>query len=329
MSMMKKIFFTLFSLSLIIGYMIFSWPEKRDDLKIVMLDVGQGDAFYIRTPEGRDILIDGGPDRSVLWELGSVMPPFDYTLEYVIATHPDADHIAGLAEIPEMFFIDTLITNGVQKETGVSQAITALSQQRKHIHAVRGQKIEIEKDLFIEFLHPVPSALHGDAYNNDSLVFILRYKDFSALFTGDIEMEVEEELVAFFGDALDVDMLKIPHHGSKTSTTEGLLSATSPQIALMSLGKENTFGHPHTTVLWRIEQRAIELWRTDVNGRVECYSDGANLYCDSYSRTTSLLPAINGTVWCNDSGIISRIRSLPVVAYPPACSIKNAIGFTS
>lgn len=257
------------------AYIAISWPRSTGKLIISMLDVGQGDAIHIRTPLGKDILIDGGPDRAVLQELGETMPPTDHTLEYVIVTHPDADHVAGLADVPDIYSIQTLITNGVPKETAFAEAVDALHPQ----HVRRGQTLQIEEGLTLEFLHPDPNHLHGDAYNNDSITFILHYRDFTALFTGDIEMEVEKELASLYGRALNVDLLKAAHHGSKTSSTQELLDVTQPTTVLMSLGQDNKFGHPHDGPMYRLQQTGATIYRTDQQGRITCRTGGADVAC--------------------------------------------------
>lgn len=270
----------LLSIALTVAFAVatlISWPRPSGELEITMLDIGQGDAIYIRTPHGQDILIDGGPDRSVITELGESMPPFDHIIEWVLATHPDADHIAGIPEVAEVYTINTLITNGVPKDTGYAQAVDALHPATKQ----RGQTLTIEEDLTLEFLHPDPNALHGDAYNDDSLVFILRYRDFSMLFTGDIEESVEHDLAMLYRQHLDVDIVKIAHHGSKTSTTPEFLQATTPELALISVGQDNRFGHPHAGPLYRLQQSSVPVLRTDQNGRITCSSDGIHFSCQT------------------------------------------------
>lgn len=271
---MKIVLSITLAIALVIATLL-SWPKPSGQLEITMLDVGQGDAIYIRTPGEQDILIDGGPDRSVIYELGQSMPPLDHTLEWVLATHPDADHIAGIPEVAQVVDIATLITNGVPKDTVYANAVDALQPTT----AQRGQTLALENELTLEFLHPDPLALHGDAYNDDSLVFIVRYRDFSMLFTGDIEESVERDLAALYTQQLDVDILKVAHHGSKTSTTPELLHATTPELALMSVGQDNRFGHPHAGTLYRLEQYTIPVLRTDQHGRITCTSDGEEYAC--------------------------------------------------
>lgn len=257
---------------------------QNGELHIVMLDVGQGDAIYIRTPEGMDMLIDGGPDRHVVHQLGSVMPPYDRSLELVIASHPDADHIAGLTELPEIFQIGTYIHSGVEKSTGFTAAIDEWPQ-RYGVHvleAYRGWRLDLEQDLWLEFIHPDPKNLHEEV-NDDSVMFVLHYKEFEALFTGDSSIEIEEEIIEHYGphaqEVLESDLLKVGHHGSKTSTSQAFLNITTPEIALINVGWQNKFGHPHEGPMRRLSKATQKIFRTDIQGRIECKTDGYSVEC--------------------------------------------------
>lgn len=259
------------------------WNDQRirstNDLEIVMLNIGQGDAIYIRTPNGYDILIDGGPDRTVIQELGSVMPPFDHTLDLVIASHPDADHIGGLAELTDSYTINTYIHSGVIKETGSARALTEWEDlYGTHVlQAYRGWNLHIEQDLWLEFIHPDPTHFHEEV-NDDSVMFLLHYKEFTVLFTGDSAVEVEKEIIAHYGttaaQVLDADVLKVGHHGSRTSTSQELLDISTPRTALINVGLQNKFGHPHPEPMRRLEKIVQYIYRTDLHGRIYCSSDG-------------------------------------------------------
>lgn len=253
----------------------FSWhqAQRTSELQLFMLNIGQGDAFYIRTPNGNDVLIDGGPDRSFLHELGTVMPAWDHTLEWVIATHPDSDHVSGIVELGESYRVKTLITNGDTKKTAASEALLHFAHTTpQHTRvATAGDRIMIEPDLWITFLSPSlsPGNTFYDA-NDLSLVFTLRYKNRIALFTGDASEQVEKTLYDSPLLPAHVDLLKVSHHGSKTGTSRAFLQAITPTIALISAGKENRYGHPHAAPLYRLRQIGAEIWRTDVDGRVRC-----------------------------------------------------------
>lgn len=260
----------------------FYWYQVRqtDALQVFMLNIGQGDAFYIRTPNGNDLLIDGGPDRTLLHELGAVMPAWDHSLEWVIATHPDSDHVTGIVELGDSYTVETLITNGDTKKTAASQALTQFAQTTpQHTRvATAGDRMLIEPDLWITFLSPASEYTFYDS-NDLSLVFTLQYKNSIALFTGDASEQVEKTLYDSPLLPAHVDLLKVSHHGSKTATSRAFLQAITPTIALISAGKENRYGHPHAAPLYRLRQINAEIWRTDQQGRVRCVSNGTEFTC--------------------------------------------------
>lgn len=264
-----------------ISYSVFVWQQTHyTGLVIAMLNIGQGDSFYIRTPAGKDIVIDGGPDRSVLSELGRVMPSQDHVIELVVATHPDADHITGLTQLRDTYTVETLMTNGETKQTGVATALERWQEDGSaHVlHPQRGDRLDIEPDLWLEFLSP-STQRHEDA-NDDSIVFILHYKNATALFTGDASSTVEQEILDTFDRAqLDVDLLKASHHGSHTGSSMDFLRVVKPEIALISAGVNNKYGHPHASVLYHLEQVSEAVFRTDRVGRLRCTSHGENFLC--------------------------------------------------
>lgn len=277
---MKYILF-FFGCVAFIVYCASQWkPLLSTELFIAALDIGQGDSIYIRTPQGTDILIDGGEDRAVIHELGEVMPPYDHTLEFVIATHPDADHIGGLPELTESYTVEHFIMNGdIIKNTAPAEALREWAQHDiETFTAYRGWNVTIEPDVWLEFVHPDPTHPHKET-NDDSVMFILHYKEFSAMFTGDASSEVEQELIDA-GILQDVDLLKVGHHGSKTSTSTAFLDALHPEGAIISVGEGNKFGHPHAGPLMRLEQRGIQIFRTDLSGRIECRSNGKQYTCE-------------------------------------------------
>lgn len=256
-----------------VAYGFFSWtPLYTPELTVVMLNIGQGDAIYIRTPEGTDILIDGGPDRSVLFELGRVMPPLDHHIEYVIATHPDADHINGLVELPSMYTIGTLVMNGDPRDTTAANALRSWQEQGISVVDVsRGDVLSADVPLTV--VHPDPSETYEDT-NARSLVLLMRYGDMDLLFTGDATVESEYEMMQWYVQTydkpIDVDLLKVGHHGSHTSTSAEFVKRTTPSIALISAGVENRYGHPHPSVITRLERAGVQVFRTDRDGRVRC-----------------------------------------------------------
>jgi competence protein ComEC len=251
-------------------------PDGR--LHVYFLDVGQGDAILLRTPDGRQILVDGGPSPAALLDaLGDQMPFWDHSLDLVILTHPDGDHMEGLLALPARYAIGQAV-DAVDASSGEDAAawIGALTEAGvPHALAQRGMQIRAG-DLLLTVLNPGPEhdALVDDG-NAGSLVLRLDYGETSLLLTGDTPQSSEEEMLAA-GLPLDADALKVAHHGSAGSSSARFLAAVSPDVAVIQVGANNDYGHPAPDVLDRLQ--GIEVWRTDLNGRVEMISDGARLW---------------------------------------------------
>ncbi|MBI2411317.1 MAG: MBL fold metallo-hydrolase [Candidatus Kerfeldbacteria bacterium] len=269
-----------------VTYCLWQWqPTTTHTLSITALNVGQGDSIYIRTPQGNDILVDGGPDRSVLYQLGEAMPPYDHTLELVISTHPDSDHIAGLGELPERYTIGHLIISGAPKDTAAAAAVQAWPERYgiEVWQAYRGWRLDIEDGVWLEFLNPADPAHVEPETNDNSVSIILHYKDATALMMGDVSGRIENEIVASYPEfgqsSMDIDLLKVSHHGSRYSTTPELLAATTPEVALISVGAQNKYGHPTFATLKRLQQSGAVVFRTDQQGRVTCTTPGDHFTC--------------------------------------------------
>jgi len=218
--------------------------------KIIACDVGQGDA--ILSIYGKiQILIDGGPDSKVLDCLGKYIPYWDNTLELVILTHPDKDHFGGLIDVFERYevlnYLKTKAINSSQ-DYQVLESIVG-SKGIDTIYATDELDIRLGK-IYLDILNPKDSSkayIEDKDLNNSSIVFTLRFKNFEALLTGDIEIEGINELIKE-GKISEVEYIKIPHHGSKNNITSGLLRFSSPEVAVISVG-ENSYGHPSQEVL--------------------------------------------------------------------------------
>jgi len=268
-------------LSAVGSFFVVHGPAQADGLlHIYFLNVGQGDSIFIQAPDGTQILIDGGPGSRVIQELGSVLPIGDRSIDAVIATHTDADHITGLVEVLKQYEVAQII------ETGMSCVTVICSQWEREasaegsprIIAQRGYRVSLGDEFILEVVSPAQSV-KGQTLsktNNGAIVLKLRYKNQTALFTGDIEKKVEDELLRD-GIALDVDFLKVAHHGSKTSTTQSFLDAVSPLIAFIQVGSTNRYGHPAPPTIERLEKfPGLVYYRTDINGRIELLLDGQN-----------------------------------------------------
>ncbi|OGJ15591.1 MAG: hypothetical protein A2632_00140 [Candidatus Pacebacteria bacterium RIFCSPHIGHO2_01_FULL_46_16] len=269
-------------------------------LRLTMCDVGQGDAILIAW-QSNQVLIDAGRGEKVLSCLWSELPFFDRTLELVVATHPDADHIGGLPLVFDQFSIQSLLLPPVTRETADFVALShSVSREIELIGRVvpakRGQKIILADELTLTVLAPLAQPgknklkkslatetelsafadfqpIPDGESNNWSIVLLLQYKHFTTLLTADAETPLELALLQA-GVVDDIDVLKVGHHGSKSSTTEAFLRIISPETSLISVGKNNPYGHPTEVVLDRLRDRGVEILRTDELGSVSIESDG-------------------------------------------------------
>lgn len=245
-------------------------------LRVWFLDIGQGDAIFIETPNQKQILIDGGPDQTILSKLPSIMWPWDRTIDAIVVTHPDADHVSGLISVFERYDVATIYETGVRGGTPVIAKLeeTMDAQQAARVLGRAGQSFVIDGVTFDIIWPTVDATKTQKDRNNTSIVLRVRYGKTVFLFTGDAEEVVEDE----FGiSAGDVNVLKVGHHGSKTSTSFELLQTIKPEIAVISAGVDNRYGHPHPIVLWRLTQQDSRIWRTDLDGDILVSTDGISV----------------------------------------------------
>ena len=219
------------------------------------------------------MLIDGGPDRSVLEQLGQVIPFWDRTIDIVVATHPDKDHIAGLIPVVEYFKVGRLIDNGAEHDTVYYEQ---LELSHDSLASVGEQVWWLDRDagVYMQVLDGAGVARAGSDSNDQSLILRLVYGNASVLLTGDASSAVERALVRQYGDSLRSDILKLGHHGSKTSTSQYFLDTVQPQIVVASAGCDNRYGHPHPDIVARVSH--ARLFDTCVDGLVKLHSDGVS-----------------------------------------------------
>jgi len=250
-------------------------PDRR--LHIHFLDVGQGDAIFIESPDGQQILVDGGPSPSVLLShLGRRMPFWDHSLDLVVLTHPEEDHVNGLVDVLERYEVGLVLDSGQECTSATCAAWRSLVEEKKILYrrAQAEMNLELGGGVRLDVLHPPTPLLTNTAsdINNNSVVLRLEYGRFSVLLTGDIMAEAENTLLAS-GRALDSLVLKVPHHGADTSLSEPFLEAVSPRLAVISVGPDNRFGHPGEVTLEKLE--GIATYQTDLDGSIEVISDGS------------------------------------------------------
>lgn len=252
----------------------FVWKEilARDYyLKVIFFEVGEGDSIFIETPQGHQILIDGGPSgKKILSKLAQQLPFWDRVLDLVILTHPDYDHLAGLNYVLKRYKVENILWTGVKKETKTFKRWqdNLKKEKAKILIAKKGQKIRAA-DLSFLVLYP-QQTLEGGFFkkrtNDTSIVLKASFFGTDFLFPGDITQRVEKKLLR---EELESEILKVPHHGSKTSSSKDFLGQVSPEVAVISSGADNHYGHPHQEVLQRLKQFNIKVLRTDHQGDIK------------------------------------------------------------
>lgn len=252
--------------------------DRHGVLTVAFLDVGQGDAIYIEAPNGNQMLIDGGPSSGVeLRALGRVMPFWDRSIDVVLATHPDQDHIGGLSAVLEAFSVEKVVTTENTTDTGAyaefEKEITIRHTER--ILARRSERIILDEGVVLEVLFPDRST-RGWETNTGSIVARLSYGDVSFLFTGDSPQVIEKYLSGKDGRRLHATVLKLGHHGSRTSSSRVFLSAVDPLYAVISAGFHNKYGHPHQEVIDLLNELKISFVSTADRGDLVFRTDGTN-----------------------------------------------------
>ena len=267
----------------LIGLNILVWVllalKPAGTLTVSFLDVGQGDAILIQSPTGTEVLIDGGRDRSILRALTKQMGPLDRTIDLVVATHPDADHIGGLSAVFDRYQIDTFMEPGVASDTTPSESLASRLQQEKDVETIvarRGDRIELGGGAYADILFPDRTVTTLET-NTASVIMRVVYGETSFLLTGDAPTSVEEWLVVLDGSTLASDVLKAGHHGSRTSTSDTFLSTVDPHTVVVSAGKDNSYGHPHTEIVERIRASGAALASTLGEGPVTFVSNGTTI----------------------------------------------------
>ena len=247
-----------------------------NNFKVYFIDVGQGDSTLIITPQGKTILIDGGGSEN--YDVGkNILLPYLLdrkvtNLDYVIISHFDTDHVGGILTVLEELNVKKVIT-GKQYESSENYEKFLRIVKSKNIlvkQVQKGDMINVENDVKIKVLFPEEKMIEENSINNNSLVFKLMYKEFSILFTGDIERISEERLVKLYSNTniLKSTILKVAHHGSKTSSIQEFLELVHPKIALIGVGKNNLYGHPNQEVIERLEVFCAKIYRTDNEGEI-------------------------------------------------------------
>lgn len=284
----------------------FSSRGHDGKLRVDFLDVGQGDCALITTPDGTTLLIDGGgrpgpfnkaspgeleqqfePDSRGIGE--AVVSEYLWwrglkQIDYVIATHADADHIDGLNDVARNFSVRAaLAARTPPSDREYLEFTDTLASQRVPIRLIGGGDVLRVGGVELDVLWPWRGYVGAPSANNASLVMRLRYGERTLLFTGDIEAAAESGLLRI-GDQLKADVVKVPHHGSKTSSTQSFVTATSPRLAVISVGQTSIFGHPHRKVVERWKAAGAEVLTTGNSGMITIVTDGRALKVETFAR---------------------------------------------
>lgn len=282
--------------SVLVWYQVFTFSgfgsgeDSSGLLRVAFLDIGQGDAIFIETPNGNQMLIDGGPSGKILQQLSRQMSFFDNSIDVIMVTNPDRDHIGGFIEVLKKFDVSLVIEPGTVTDTqaykNLERSIFAEKDindvPAKKIIARRGMDFLLDTDVHLRILFP-DKDVSTLSTNDGSIVARLVYKNTSIMLTGDAPEKTEKYLVALEAGLsatssahLDSDILKVGHHGSRTSTSQEFLRAVTPDFAVISAGKNNSYGHPSNEVLDRLVSQSVQVLGTYIEGTVVFESDGEN-----------------------------------------------------
>ncbi|MBI2989669.1 MAG: MBL fold metallo-hydrolase [Candidatus Magasanikbacteria bacterium] len=274
-----------------------NFSSKKSDvslpLRVYFFDIGQGDATFIEFPNGEQMLIDCAVDARILEALGRTMSFYDREIDYLVVTHPDMDHYGGCIDLLHRFRIKTLIYDGFEKNE--SEYWRFFMDTLRSFEASGLNFIQADSEFSwdrggtrVDFLFPdrdiliqgPPKGVDPSSGNNASIVIKMTYGSQDFLFMADAEYELEQYLLEKYGDRLEVEVLKVGHHGSDTSSSQNFLDQVNPTYAIISSGEDNKYGHPSKRVLKRLERKGATIWRTDREGDIlmSVYHDTIEMY---------------------------------------------------
>ncbi|OGI83782.1 hypothetical protein A2903_01095 [Candidatus Nomurabacteria bacterium RIFCSPLOWO2_01_FULL_33_17] len=267
------IFIFLIIILLIIFYS--KKPATEIPLKIIMLDIGQGDAIYIETPNGKNMLIDSGRDRTITYELGNIIPAGKKNIDTIEISNPDLDHIGGIPFVMEKYSISQILSPGTNHDSLDSYKEIEKIAKDKKIPIIRAKQgtifvLDSINNVTYKILWPENNVRNWEA-NASSMIGLLEYNGHKVLLTGDAPKEVEDQIVSKYKNELqNIDILKVGHHGSKTSTGGALAMLARPKYALISAGLKNYYGHPHKETLDILNSVNSKILLTATHGQITC-----------------------------------------------------------
>ena len=278
---MKKYWLWILAFGLLITTVFLfclDWQNSHKQFTFGMLDIGQGDGLFIESPTGTQVLVDGGPPKNILGKLSQVMSPFDRSIDAIIITNPDQDHIGGFLDVLKFYKVGEVFESGTWNDSKTYQNLEKEIADKKipDILAKRGMRLDLGGGVFIDILFPDRDVSDWPT-NDGSVVARLTYGDMSIMLTGDATMKTESFVLKDNNLAdLKSNFLKVGHHGSRYSSSLEFVKAIAPNYALISVGKDNKYGHPNQETLNTLLQVGAKIFRTDELGTILIKSDGKN-----------------------------------------------------
>ncbi|MCU0660091.1 MAG: MBL fold metallo-hydrolase [Candidatus Pacebacteria bacterium] len=271
---------------LMLGTILIWWIlwqiEHKQYMTLGFLDIGQGDALYIETPDGTQVVVDGGPNAAILSELGKVMPFYDRSIDMLVVTNPDLDHYAGFIDVLERYRVGTVIVPGTQSGTDTfARFENSVRERGTHaLLAKQGMRFMLDEEhtIYLDILFPDRDVSTWKS-NDGSIVSRLVYDLVSVMLTGDATEKTERIVLGdYTKESLESDILKVGHHGSKTSSSISFLEAVDPDLAIISVGHNNKYGLPKQEILHRLENLNIPTLITYEEGTIVIQSDGKTFW---------------------------------------------------
>ncbi len=299
---MIKLHYGYIFISIFIGFILlwqFIASLLDDRLSITFCDVGQGDSAYLRFPDGRDMLIDGGPSAKVLQCLGKSMPFWDRQIDVVVLTHPDMDHFGGLLDVAQRYRIGMFLHNGRENSAPRYRELQKTLSRRGAlmksvaegdvltIGDVRALVLWPSRDIAFDTLGVSSDETSSFRINQNDrgIVLHIRYGTFDAVFPADVDERVQHDLLDRFSFSDKIEIFKVPHHGAETSMTEDFLSVVQPIIAVISVGANNRFGHPAPEIIEKLAKYGSKIFRTDQNGSITVRTDGKRITVETERKS--------------------------------------------
>lgn len=263
-------FIVLFLVFLVVFIFYLDWQASHNKLTFAMFDVGQGDAIYIESPTGTQILFDTGPRGTIMRELPKVMPILDRSIDAIIITNPDSDHMAGFLDVLKIYKVGAVFEPGTTNDSSTYKNLHNEIDKKKipHLYAKKGMKLDLGGGAVVEIIFPDRDVSDWER-NDGSVIAKLTYGGNTFMLTGDATSKTEKLVLENNSkEFLDVDFLKVGHHGSRTSTSYDFVKTLTPEYALISDGKGNSYGHPHEEVLDVLNEFNAKVLRTDTLGTI-------------------------------------------------------------